>query len=207
MAEPRSHRLRFRGSHMPTSAEHPPQAAETLEFIRETMQHARAFTAVSGSGLIIIGITALIAAWIASRQPGMQRWLGVWFVEAFVAMVVATAAIYRKAMLTATPLFSGPARKVAMGLVPALAAGALLTHSLSHKAPELIVPTWMIVYGVGVIAGGAWSVAVLPIMGAAFMLLGTLCLAYPSAPDAWMAAAFGGLHLIFGGIVVKKYGG
>jgi hypothetical protein len=207
MAEPRSHRLRFRGSRVPPIADESPDASEALRFIRDTMTHARAFTAVSGFGLIIIGLTALGAAWIASRQSEVQRWLGVWFVEAFVAMAVATATIYRKGITTATPLFSGPARKVAMGLVPALAAGALLTHSLLHKAPELIVPTWMLVYGVGVIAGGAWSVAVLPIMGAAFMVMGAISLAYPAAPDAWMAAGFGGLHLIFGGIVVKKYGG
>jgi hypothetical protein len=207
MAEPRFHRLRFRGSHTSSLQEQPPEASEALQYIRDTMQHARAFTAVSGLGLIIMGLSALAAAWIASRQVTFTRWLAVWLVEALLAMAVAAASIYRKATVTATPLFSGPARKVAMGLLPALAAGTLLTHALAHKAPELIVPTWLLVYGVGVIAGGAWSVAVLPIMGAAFMAMGTMCLVHPTMPDTWMAASFGGLHLIFGGIVVKKYGG
>jgi len=47
-----------------------------------------------------------------------------------------------------------------------------------------------------------------PIMGICLMALGAAALfAPPSFANYFMAAGFGGLHLIFGAIIVRKYGG
>ena len=100
--------------------ERQPEAAEALQFIRETMQQAGAFTAISGRGLLIVGGTALVASGIAARL-NLERWLLVWMAEVVIAGLIAAWTIYRKAQATRTPLFSGPARKVAMGLLPAMA--------------------------------------------------------------------------------------
>jgi hypothetical protein len=210
MPEAFRHRLRQRGSRTVISGarlEPQPEAAEALRFIRETMQQAGAFTAVSGRGLIIVGITAVAAAGIASRQP-FERWLLVWISEVWLAGIIAGGSIYRKAVTMHTPLFSGPARKVAMGLLPALTAGAVLTGVFYLGGrPEFIAPMWLLLYGVGVVAGGAWSVAALPVMGAAFMALALPAFLFPGRADAWMALGFGGLHILFGTVVTKKYGG
>jgi hypothetical protein len=208
MAELPRHRLRHRGlqSAAAVPAVERPEAAEALRYIRDTMQQAGAFTAVSGRGLILVGLTALPASWLASRQAG-AGFLAVWIGEALIAIAIAAFTIYRKAVATGTPLVSGPARKVAMGLLPAIAAGAVLT-AVFYRAgkPELIVPTWLLLYGVGVVAGGAWSVAAVPIMGAAFMVLSLPAFIFPW-PDVWMAVGFGLLHMVFGTVVTKRYGG
>ena len=47
-------------------------AAENLIFIRETMERAGYFTAISGWGTTIIGFTAILATFIAS-QPLLPR--------------------------------------------------------------------------------------------------------------------------------------
>jgi hypothetical protein len=40
------------------------------------------------------------------------------------------------------------------------------------------------------------------------MVLGAIALFSPSAYANWfMAAGFGGLHIVFGAIIVRKYGG
>jgi hypothetical protein len=45
-------------------------------------------------------------------------------------------------------------------------------------------------------------------MGAAFMLVGIAAFASPAEwGDAYMAAAFGGLHIVFGVLIWRKHGG
>jgi len=64
------------------------RAADHLRYIRETMERAGEFTAVPGWGGVAMGVTALVAAYFASRQATQERWLNIWLVEAFVARAV-----------------------------------------------------------------------------------------------------------------------
>ena len=67
---------------------------------------------------------------------------------------------------------------------------------------------WLLLYGTGVVTGGAYSVRPVPLMGAAFMGLGTIAFFTPAAwGNAFMAAGFGGLHILFGIVIWRKHGG
>jgi hypothetical protein len=184
-------------------------ARDNLRFIRETMERAASFTAVPGWGGIAMGITALGAAAIAARQTSQTSWLLTWIAEAFVAIGIACWTTYSKAKRANTPLITGPARRFAYSFAPPLFVGALLTivHLRSHEI-GIIPGQWLMLYGAGVVTGGAFSIRIVPLMGLCFMVLGAVALFSPwTWGNVFLAAGFGALHIIFGGIIARKYGG
>src|SRR5438445_1982980 len=183
------------------------RAMDNLRYIRETMERASSFTAVPGWGQVAIGVTALVAAFLAAHQPTNRGWLVTWLVEAMISLLIAGWSMDRKARAIQTPLLSGPGRKVAFSLSPPVIVGALLTVVLFRAGlTNAIAPMWLLLYGTGVVTGGMFSVSVVPVMGICFMVLGAAGLFTPAAWGNWlMAAGFGGLHIIFGTVIVRKY--
>jgi hypothetical protein len=107
------------------------------------------------------------------------------------------------------PLLSGPGRKFLLSFSPPMVVGALLTFVLYRAGfLEAIPGVWLLLYGTGVVAGGAFSVRIVPVMGLCFMVAGVIAL---FAPAAWghpiLGAAFGGLHIAFGIPIARSYGG
>lgn len=128
---------------------------------------------------------------------------------ALVAGGVSWVAIRRKAARTGQSLSAGPARRFALAFAPALVAGAVLTVVLQARGLQSLLPgMWLTVYGAAVTAGGVLSVRPVPIMGAAFLLLGAACFALqPVGQLYFLAAGFGGLHLLFGLLIARHHGG
>ena len=185
------------------------RAMDNLQYIRETMERATAFTGISGWGQVAIGVTALASSFIAAQQKSFTNWLAIWCAEAVVALLIAGWSMDRKARAAKMPLLSGPGRKVAFSLSPPLFAGALMTVVLYRAGLTNAIPgLWLLLYGTGVVTGGMFSVSVVPIMGLCFMALGAAAfLAPPGFADWFMAAGFGGLHIVFGVIIARRYGG
>src|SRR6516225_2038825 len=99
------------------------RAMDNLRFIRETMERASTFTAVPGWGQLAIGITALVASYIAALQSSNVAWLGSWIAEGIIALLIAGWSMDRKARAAGTPLLSGPGWKVGFSLSPPLFVG------------------------------------------------------------------------------------
>ena len=147
-------RARTSLSSVPGPAEPPAlhlRAMDNLRFIRQTMEDAVYFTAVSGVGEIAVGLTALAEAWLAARQATAQGWLAVWLAEALIAAVVTGGAVVWKARQARLSLVSRPGRRFALGLVPPLVAGALLSVALFAAGERALLPgMWLLLYGTAV---------------------------------------------------------
>lgn len=198
----------LRGEEHPVAAIHQ-HAVENLRFIRETMEGASSFTAVSGAGGVGMGLTALAAAALTGGPPFGGRWLAVWIGSAVVAFLIGTLAMRRKARARKMGLLSRPGRKFALGLAPPLIVAALLTAALYQSGrPELLPGMWLLLYGAAVITGGAFSVRIVPAMGACFMAVGAVALFAPASWNNWLlAVGFGGLHIAFGAVIARRHGG
>jgi hypothetical protein len=185
------------------------RAMDNLSFIRSTMERATAFTAVPGWGGVAMGITALAATVLAYHSPTENEWLAVWLAASVLALAIGGWAMTVKARRAGTSVFSYSGRRFVLSYVPPLAVGALLTVVLVRAGLYSTLPgTWLLLYGTGVVTGGAYSVRVVPIMGLCFMALGAIALLAPPVWGDWlMAAGFGGLHIVFGLIIARRYGG
>ena len=198
--------LPLRPTHAPEMHE---RAMDNLRFIRQTMEAAATFTAVSGWGTVMIGISAMGATLLAAATKSPTRWVFIWLCEACLSVAISVYTMALKARAAQLPLWSEPARKIVFSFAPPMAVGALLTLVFfEHNLLGLLPGVWMLLYGVGVVAAGTFSVRIVPVMGVAFMAVGSVAL---FAPPAWttacMAAGFGGLHLFFGTLIARRHGG
>jgi hypothetical protein len=193
-------------------------ALDNLRYIRETMERAGSFTAVPGWGGVAMGATALAAAGLASHTSSRQAWLVCWLIEGVVALAAGIVAMASKARAAGLPIWNAPARKFLFSFLPPVIAGAVLTLVLWQAGAWSAIPgVWLMLYGAGVIAGGAFSVPVVPVMGACFLATGVLAALSPALlpatlvpildADFWLGLGFGALHVIFGAVIARRYGG
>lgn len=185
------------------------RAIDNIRFIRETMERAGAFTAVSGWGEVAIGVTAIPAAWVASRQQTPAGWVGVWVAEAALCVVLAIWFTAAKARANNIPMLAEPTRKLVLSFSPPMLVGAALTALFLDRGLTAMLPgVWLMLYGAGVITAGTFSVRALPVMGAAFMAVGGLAMFAPvSWGTALLGGAFGLLHIAFGLLIARRHGG
>jgi len=173
------------------------------------MENAGSFTAVPGMGGMVVGATAVFAAYAAHLTAGPGAWLAVWIGESLLALAMGLAFSARKARRKGDALLSRPFHRCVFATAPPIVAGAVITVMLNDAGLVRFLPAvWLLLYGAGVACGGAFSVRVVPVMGMSFLALGTVAAVAPAAwSDALLALGFGGLHLIFGWIIARKYGG
>lgn len=183
-------------------------ATSNLRFIRDTMERASTFTAVPGWGGVFMGLTALLASFICLYLP-KEWWLTIWLTCGMIAMGFGSLAIFEKARRNGAPLDSPGARKFALAFAPPLGVGVILTVALIHAGAFRLVPgALLLLYGIGVLGGGAFSVRVIPLMGICFIALGSAALFVPLMwGNVLMGVGFGLLHIIFGGIIARRHGG
>ena len=185
------------------------QAMDNLRFIRSTMESAGSFTAVPGKGGVLMGATALFAAFAAHLSANPRVWLkdldGGSRAGARDRPWILLSQGHSEQHTTAfetVPAFRA-------GVAPSVFAGALLTFVFYHRGLSQLLPAmWLLLYGAGITSGGAFSVRVVPVMGMSFLALGSVATLAPVRfADPLLAIGFGGFHIVFGWVIARRYGG
>jgi len=194
------------------------RAEDNLSFIRDAMTRSSSFTAIPGWGMVAMGVIALFGAWVAAVQQSLDWWVNTWTMIAVIACSVGIATMLIKAKRSRTSLLSGPGRRFVMSFSPSIAAGIILSEIFYHQHLDYLMPTtWLMLYGIAVMNGGAYSVKPVPITGLCFLVLGVMAAFLPLDTvsifgtfllrDAILALGFGGFHIVLGIVVATKYGG
>jgi hypothetical protein len=184
-------------------------ALSNLRYIRDAMERASAFTSIPGWGGVAVGITAILAAVIGHRAPTWRAWLYTWLAEAVVAAVIAGVTMFLKARKAQVSFSGGAARRFFASYFAPVIAGAVLTVVLAERGfYTALAPMWLLLYGASFVGSGLYSIPVVPVMGVCFMALGiAACFGGFPMANALMGVGFGGLHVVFGVVIARRYGG
>lgn len=185
-------------------------ALHSIRTIREAMERSIAFTSIPGWGGCAIGLTAIATAFSASNFVLRPRlWVMIWLADAIVAVTIAAVMMYLKARRANVSLTKGPARRFFISYSAPLIAAALITLALVRTGMFTPLPAiWLLLYGASFISSGAFSIPIVPVMGVCFMILGLgACFVPLPIGNILLGAGFGILHLLFGFIIARSYGG
>lgn len=203
------------------------RAAQELKVIRALMERPVRYSTQSGLAGILAGVAALAGlaadgyvwkhclSFTNACEVSGAIWGGV-FAVALVAVVVLTRLREKKQGM---PFWSQIKLKMLKSILPPFVAGSGLTVAilvqgmtgdgqLAVAQGRLIPVIWMLFYGVACWQVGEFSIVELRVMGAAFILAGLATAAFLQSNFYWpLGATFGGLHILYGLIVWKRYGG
>jgi hypothetical protein len=186
---------------LPTSRS--PGVGETARFrldvVERTLRRASRFREVPSWSGVVMGVVGFAGAGAATLAHGRDAWLATWLVAAAIAALVGAGEIAGRMSVrgdAARAQFS----RFAAALAPSFVATGILTVALANAGLHGWLPSvWLLGYGTAVIGGGLVSLPEVVWMGVTFDLLGIAALLTPAQfGDAWLAAGFGGMHVIFG---------
>lgn len=179
-------------------------AMATLRYIRDSMDAAGG-VAVPGSAGIAMGIVGLAATVLSLLPQLAAHWFAIWLVAAPIAAVAGALLMARSASVVSFIGAGKPGRKLLLGLMPSLFAGAVMTGVLWRANYLDAAPgIWLLLYGCALLSASAFTKAMVRWMGGCFVALGVLALLAPLPSQIpLLGLGFGGLHIIFGVLIAR----
>lgn len=191
------------------------EAAEQLRVIRSMMERATIFRALSGETALVGGAISMMVAWLSERRHGWP-WAGWWLGGLAVVLLFYTFQIYRTKSIHQRPFWSSGLRMALRGALPSLVSGGFLALLFVRAGNDVAAACmWIMHYGLALLAIREFAPKSMVWLGWAFVILGVGSLATVTdvvhLDQQWlmhvnssrlMAIAFGGFHLIYGGLIV-----
>lgn len=194
----------------------PEEAAENLRVIRNLMERATVYRAISAPTALFAGILALPTAYFSASQLVTSYgflfvWIGVYLViDGFNAWL-----LWKESQRRKTEFISPGLLHAVVSLGPPMFAGAIISLLVIRDSVLAASLSWVVFYGLGLLATHSFSPKSIKLLGVAFCLAGlALATAWKfewladSIPNAnWvMGGTFGLFHLVYGIAVGTKTG-
>ena len=200
-----------------------------LHDIKKMMEQSSRFISLSGLSGIAAGVCALIGAWFANNSIGRDelllhqqsadnsdsilhgdfinsRILQIAFITFVAAFLSAFIFTYRRSKKTNVPIWGTTAKRLMINVsVPMTAGGIFLLALIENGVYDFIAPGCLIFYGLGVLNASKYTLHETRYLGYCEILLGLICLYFPSDGLYFWAAGFGILHIIYGVFMWLKY--
>jgi len=204
------------------------KALEELKVIRALMERPIRSSTLSGKSAILAGVVALAATaanwavWPAARTGNGSDALlasGAIWVAALAAAAAGTLLLsWRRGKRKGLPFWTSVKRRILATILPVFAAGVAMTaglivHGVQHPDSDswaLIMPSWMLFYGIALWQLGLLSEPPVRVLAGAFFAAGLASCLVPAIlyhPAPTMGVTFGGFHILYGLYVWRRYGG
>ncbi len=196
-----------------------------LSHIRSLMEKSTKFISISGLSGILAGVYTLLAVGFLAQKfgdygfrTGLREWIS--DAENAVGILVGTAAallllslgtgvfLALKKASKAGQAAWNPASRILLAsvAVPLLTGGAVAVMALVKGHYEVLIPAVLVFYGLALYAGSRVSFKELRVLGILQIGLGLLAYGYAPFGLLFFTLGFGVLHILYGGVIIKKYG-
>ena len=191
-----------------------PDAAAHLKTIRELMERATVYRAISAPAAAAAGFLTLIVTGLLLRQEAPHRLAPEGFVWLWVGVLVLVTAfnlwlLHRSARRRGDAFASAGMKMALRAVAPPLTAGfvlSVLAATTRFSSYADIVSFWILFYGLALLAMGSFAPRSLLALGLGFFACGLVAF-LPAiralegrawqASLVYMALTFGGLHLLY----------
>jgi hypothetical protein len=190
------------------------EALHALAEIRSVINRSTRYSTFSALAAFLAGGGALAGSgvcglfkefWGAAPAAGLKFvavWAGVLVFAAVCLGVLTTLKARRRHEPAWTPIArTALAAMLGPGVAGVLVSGVLIWGEHWDWLPGV----WLLLYGCGLWAVSFFAPLFLRALGVTFMLLSCAAWARTDLAGLWLGLGFGGLHFIFGGIVIARY--
>lgn len=194
------------------------EAAEQLRMIRNLMERATIFRALTGETALVGGALACLTAWASEKKIGIV-WAQYWLIGLSIVIGFYVFQMWRIARAKeGGRIWNQSLKLVIRCALPSLVVGGvtglLVTKGAQNFHRELAACFWITHYGIALLAIREFVPKSMVWLGWAFVIFGVFCLGALFTYDQvalyinkfngsrLMALSFGGLHLLYGALIV-----
>lgn len=190
-----------------------------IKEIRKMMEESSRFLSLSGLSGILVGIYALLGAFVAESLVFSNKLFG-WLLGGnivFDLMIIAAIILvlslltvilltYRRAKKAGTKIWNPGSRLMLLNLaIPLITGGVFILTFVFNEIYEIAAPSCLIFYGLALINAAKFTRQEIFYMGLIQVSLGIMAGLFPSIGLLFWALGFGVIHIIYGTVMYFRY--